>query len=101
MTAPTYRKHRKIHDDARRETRPFPNDPQWLQLSRKLPPDAVIAALLRFGFSTTDIADRFDASESRVSVAARRAGIPPISPGAHWPKFNGARLTPWERRVAA
>lgn len=81
-------------------SRPFPNDPQWLQLSRKLPPDAVIAALLKFGFRTSDIADRFDVTEPRVSAAARRAGCDPIPPGSTCLRMNGAPVSRWERIAA-
>lgn len=80
-------------------TRPFPQDPQWLQLSRKLPPDAVVAALLRFGFRTTDIADRFDATVARVSAAARRAGVSPVPNGSNGKRLNGA-LPPRRTREA-
>lgn len=59
-------------------TRPFPDDPQWLQLSRKLPPDAVVACLIRFGFRPADIARRFDIHRVGVRNAARRAGIGPM-----------------------
>ena len=81
-------------------TRPFPQDPQWLQLSRKLPPDAVVAALLRFGFRTSDIAERFDVSVPRVSVAARNAGRPAIPLGSTLYRHNGAAL-PRRQRIAA
>lgn len=81
-------------------TRPFPQDPQWLQLSRKLPPDAVIAALLRFGFRASDIADRFDAEPSNVSAAMRRLGIPPIPSGSTSYRPNGAPLQRWQRNAA-
>ena len=77
-------------------TRPFPQDPQWLVLSRKLPPDAVILALLRIGFRVCDIAARFDCSPCRVSIIARRHGIPPIPNGSTRYKTNGA---PLPRRV--
>jgi hypothetical protein len=80
-------------------TRPFPNDPQWLQLARKLPPDAVVERLLKFGFRTNDIADRFDVTPGRVSAAARRAGLKPIPNGSTMYRPNGAPI-PRRDRIA-
>lgn len=45
---------------------------------RKLPPAPMLAALIRFGFTVTDIAERFDVGKSNVSEQARRLGIPPM-----------------------
>jgi len=76
--------------------RPFPTDPQWLQLDRKLPPDRVVQALIKFGFRMSDIADRFDVPRPCVSAAARRLGLDPIPCGSTW-RTNGARLPKFRR----
>lgn len=57
----------------------------------KLPSCDVVARLLRFGFTYTDIADRFDVSKQNVRYKARKAGIPPGKGGMRRP--NGARPT--------
>jgi hypothetical protein len=72
------------------KTRPFHQDPQWGQLDRKLPPDAVILCLLRFGFRASDIAARFDCNKCQVSDAARRQGLPPSVNDSHRWRTNGA-----------
>ncbi len=77
--------------------RPYPADPQWQRLDRKLPPDQVVATLLRVGFRVTDIADRFDVTVGRVSLAARRAGVPPVEPGSTCGRRNGAYQSRWAR----
>ena len=69
--------------------RPFPDDPQWLNLSRKLPPDAVVERLLRFGFRAADIAKAFDASRPTVTVIRRKLGIAPLVNDRH---TNGCRM---------
>lgn len=69
--------------------RPFPSDPQWLQLSRKLPPDAVVECLVRFGFRPVDIARRFDTAPQGVTAALRRRGMGAIAPDH---RTNGCRL---------
>lgn len=71
-------------------TRPFPSDPQWQHLARKLPPDAVVAALARFGFRHVDIAARFDVAPGRVTEALRRAGVAPGAVGVWARRRNGA-----------
>jgi hypothetical protein len=70
--------------------RPFPDDPQWQHLARKLPPDAVVAALIRFGFRKIDIARRFDVAPGCVTEAARRAGTEMGRRGIYSHRRNGA-----------
>jgi hypothetical protein len=71
-------------------TRPFPSDPQWLQLSRKLPPDAVIERLLRFGFRGSDIAAHFEVESVYVTQAKERLGLKMHPIGAWQRRRNGA-----------
>ena len=47
-------------------------------MSRKLPPDRILRAIIRFGFRYTDIADRFDVSVAAVSQKAQRLGFAKI-----------------------
>lgn len=42
----------------------------------KLPPDKIVADLLRFGFRETDIARRFEVEPVYVTLAKRRLGLP-------------------------
>lgn len=58
-------------------------------LNRKLPPDEVLAALIRFGFRYSDIADRFGVSSGNVSVLAKKLGFPRQRTGSKR-KINGA-----------
>jgi hypothetical protein len=44
---------------------------------RKLPPDPMLSALIRFGFRYSDIARRFKVTCPAVSKAAHRLGFPP------------------------
>lgn len=58
----------------------------------KLPPGHILAALIRFGFRTGDIADRFDTSSAAVSQKKRRMGLEMIPSSApERMKRNGAR----------
>ncbi len=47
---------------------------------RKLPSDEQLAAIIRFGFRYTDIADRFGVTVQAVSKAAKRLGFEPVDP---------------------
>jgi hypothetical protein len=54
----------------------------------RLPDDDTLAALIRFGFRRSDIADRFEVTMSAVSKRAKHLGFPPSDPvcsarGAH------------------
>jgi hypothetical protein len=63
---------------------------------RKLPPDPVLKALIRFGFLYTDIAHRFEVEPANVSAMARKLGFPVIPApvrGALKKGRNGAKPT--------
>jgi hypothetical protein len=47
---------------------------------RKLPSDHDLANIIRFGFSYTDIANRFQVTVQAVSEHATRLGFGPIDP---------------------
>lgn len=66
-------------------------------MPRKRPADDVIRDLLRFGFTQRDIADRFQLSETVISLAAKDLGIP-RRPHGRRPKVNSAPY-PWTRKM--
>lgn len=59
-------------------------------VSRKLPPDEILAALIRLGFRYSDIAARFDVTSSNVGWLAKRLGFPPQPLGSNKKRINGA-----------
>lgn len=63
-------------------------------MSRKLPPDHIVGALLRFGFRPRDIAERFDCEPSEITGVKRRLGLALCRPGdPALFRYNGARPT--------